>query len=73
MDAVSLLNKLAERNLELTKPLIHHEYSLEQAKEAHVEVIEHSQGTLGRLIINMDILSLCSTNTLNFSTIVYHR
>ena len=38
------------------KPLIDREYSLEQAAEAHIEVIEHTHGTLGRILINTDCL-----------------
>ena len=54
MQAVSILNTLAENNYELVKPVIQREYSLEEVQEAHIEVIEHKLGTLGRLIINTD-------------------
>ena len=42
------------------KPLIDREYSLEQAAEAHIEVIKHTHGTLGRILINTDSLIVSS-------------
>ena len=37
------------------KPVVDCEYPLEKASEAHVEVIEHAKGTLGRILINPNL------------------
>lgn len=50
-----MLNSLAEKCPELMKPVVDCEYPLEKASEAHVEVIEHAKGTLGRILINPNL------------------
>ena len=59
------------------QPVVDCEYPLEKASEAHVEVIEHAKGTLGRILINPNLLSVCckqsKRNTLHLSAVVNKR
>jgi len=35
------------------RPVIDQEYSLEQAEQSHVDVIEHKNGSRGKIVINV--------------------
>ena len=58
-EALKRMNELTQALPELMSPLIDREYALEQVQEAHKEVIAHSKGTFGRILINPDLLYVC--------------
>lgn len=58
-EALKRMNALALALPELMSPLIDCEYSLEEVQEAHKEVIAHSKGTFGRILINPDLWRVC--------------
>ena len=43
----------------LMEPLIECEYPLEDVQKAHVDVIEHVNGSFGRILLNPNLCTVC--------------